>query len=113
VLIDTAGCNPYDQAELDELTAFAEQEDVEPVLALPAGGDSLEAIDMVESFMQLPVKRLLVTRADTTRRFGSVLAAAAAHELSFCNLSNSPSVTKPLMPMNDNVLANLLLKYKD
>jgi len=112
VLIDTTGCNPYDAAELDELTTFASLEGVEPVLTLSAGGDSLEAIDMVEAFMALPIKRLLVTRADTARRFGGVLAAAAAHNLAFCNASSSSSITDPLLPMDETLLAQLLLKYK-
>jgi flagellar biosynthesis protein FlhF len=113
VLIDTAGCNPYDKQEINELAEFSEQgKNIEPVLALPAGGDSLEAIDTVEAFMALPVRRLLVTRADTARRFGGVLAAAAAHGLAFCNASSSSSVTDPLLPLDEVLLAQLLLKYR-
>jgi len=113
VLIDTAGCNPYDKEELAELAAFAAQENIEPVLAMAAGGDSLEAIDTVETFMQLPIKRLLVTRADTARRFGGIVAAAAAHGLSFCNASSSSSITDHLLPIDESLLARLLLKYKN
>jgi flagellar biosynthesis protein FlhF len=112
VLIDTAGCNPYDTAELDELADFADQKGIDPVLALPAGGDSLEAIDHVEAFMALPIKRMLVTRADTARRFGGILAAAAAHNLSFCNVSSSSSIVDPLLPVDEALLAQLLLRYQ-
>ena len=51
VLIDTAGCNPYDKAEMKELKDYA-IDGIEPVLVLPAGGDSLEAIDIAEAFMR-------------------------------------------------------------
>ena len=112
ILVDTAGCNPYDHAEMDEIKAFTAIKTIEPVLVLPAGGDSLEAIDMVESFSAMPIKRLLVTRADTTRRFGGILSAAAAYGLSFCNLSSSSSIIDALQPVDGALLAQLLLKHK-
>jgi flagellar biosynthesis protein FlhF len=112
VLIDTAGCNPYDNAEMNELKAYAKLDDVEPVMVLPAGGDSLEAIDVVESFMALPVERLLVTRTDTAKRFGGILAAAAAHKLAFCHVSSSSSIIDSLQPVDAAGLAGLLLHYK-
>ncbi|MDE3059722.1 MAG: GTPase [Pseudomonadota bacterium] len=112
VLIDTAGCNPYDAGEMKELQSCAVLPGIEPVLVLPAGGDSLEAIDMVEPFMAMPIKRLLVTRSDTARRFGGVLAAAAAHELAFCNVSDSSSIREKLQPVSGALLARLLLKHQ-
>ena len=110
LLIDTAGCNPYDADEMLELKTYASL-GIEPVLAMQAGGDSMEAIDMVEAFVELPIKRLLVTRADTARRFGGVLASAAAHQLSFCNASSSASIIDALNPMDSGLLAQFLLRY--
>jgi flagellar biosynthesis protein FlhF len=112
VLIDTAGCSPYDHNEFDELKAIAKLENIEPILVMPAGGDSLEAIDMVEIFSELPIRRLLVTRADATRRFGGVLAAAAAHGLGFCNISRSASIMDSVHQIEPALLAQMLLKYK-
>lgn len=112
VLIDTAGCNPYDAAELAELKAYAASPGVEPVLALSAGGDSLETMDMVEAFSAIPFARLLVTRADSARRFGGVLVAAASHNLAFCNVSSSSSVVDALPPVDAALLAQLLLRYQ-
>jgi len=113
ILVDTAGCNPYDKAELSELKALAATSGIEPVLVLPAGGDSLETIDSVESFAAMPIKRILITRADTARRFGGILAAAAAHGLSFCNVSGSSSIIDTLQPVDGAFLAQLLLRYKN
>lgn len=112
ILIDTAGCNPYDDAQLEELENFASIDVLEPVLVLPAGGDSQESIDMVEKFAQLPIKKLLVTRADTARRFGGILSAAASAGLAFCNASSSPGVADPLEPIDAGALAQLLLRYQ-
>lgn len=112
VLIDTAGVSPYDEAEFAELKELAKLPDIEPILVLPAGGDSMETIDIVEVFRALPIKRILVTRADATRRFGGILAAAAAHGLGFCNISRSASITDNIQALEPNLLAQMLLKYK-
>ncbi len=113
VLIDTAGCSPYDESEFFELKSIATIPNLEPVMVLPAGGDSMEAIDMVEIFGDLPIRRLLVTKADTTRRFGGILAASIAHGLGFCNISRSASITDSLHMLEPALLAQMLLKYKN
>ncbi|NBX04328.1 MAG: hypothetical protein EBR02_09795 [Alphaproteobacteria bacterium] len=111
LLIDTAGCNPYDADDMAELGAHASL-GIEPILAMQAGGDSMEAIDMAEAFSELPLERLLITRADTARRFGGVLACAAAHRLAFCNTSSSSSITDALAPLDGTRLAQFLLRYQ-
>ncbi len=112
VLIDTAGCNAYENSEMKEISSFATLDGIEPVMVMAAGGDSLEAIDMAEPFAGLPIRRLLVTRADTARRFGGVLAAAAAHGLSFSNISASSSIVDTLQPADAASMAQLLLRYQ-
>lgn len=113
VLIDTAGCNPYAREDVNELKACASLAGIEPVMVMAAGGDSLEAIDMVESFTgALPIERLLITHADMARRFGGVLAAAAAHGLAFSQISGSSSIAEPLQSLDGASLAQLLLKYQ-
>jgi len=112
VIIDTAGCNPYMDSEWEETQSYASVEGIEPVLVLPAGGDSAEAIDMVEIFASLPIKRMLITRADATRRFGGILAAAAAHELSFSHVSTSASMVDSLHALDPALLAQMLLRYQ-
>lgn len=113
VLIDTSGCTPYNQKEFAELKALASIDNVEPVLVMPAGGDSLEAIDMLEIFSEIKIRRLLITKCDAARRFGGILAASLTHGLSFCNISRSASITDTLLALEPNLMAQLLLKYKD
>lgn len=111
-IIDTAGCNPFDHQESLELQEYASLPGIEPVLALPAGGDALEVIDAVETFAMLPIRRLLVTRTDTARRFGGILAAAATHNLALSNTSHSPSIMDTLPAIEPGMLAKLLLRYQ-
>lgn len=112
VLVDTAGCNPYEIEELEELESLATVGGIEPVLVLPAGGDCMEAIDVIETFSAIPIKRMLITRADTARRFGSILASAGMHNLAFANASHSASIIDPLHPADATLLAELLLRYQ-
>lgn len=112
VLIDTAGCNAYSPEQMAELAQLAQLKAIEPILVMAAGGDSLEAIDTVEPFSALPIERLLVTRADTARRFGSVLAVAAAYGFAFGGISASSSIADKLQNADSTYLAELLLQYQ-
>lgn len=112
VLVDTAGANPFDRDEMKEITHISALSAIEPILVLPAGGDSLEAMDIAQAFMTMPIKRLLVTRADTARRFGGIVAAAAAHKLAFSHLSNSSSIIDSIQPLDGATLTQLLLRYQ-
>lgn len=109
VLIDSAGCNPYDAADMEELTGFIATGAFEPVLTLPAGMDAFEAADTARAFAFTAISRLLVTRADSCRRFGSLLAAADARSLAFCHLGDSCRVVGELKTLDAGRLAQLML----
>ena len=109
VLIDTAGCNPYDDAERFDLGHFAEAAQAEPILTLPAGMDAYEAAETARSLALPGVKRLLVTRTDMARRFGSILAAADSRRLSFAGISQSPRPASDIAALSATTLARLLL----
>lgn len=112
ILIDSAGTNPYDAAELKELGEFMGFEDVEPVLATAAGMDTSEAEDITRAFGFLGIRKLLVTRADTARRYGSILSAASAGGLAFCNVSSTSKVIGEFRKMDAAYLAQLLTQYQ-
>lgn len=113
VFIDTAGINPFSDTEMDTLTQLIRVSDAEPVLVLPAGGDAMESADIAACFAQLGVRRLLVTRLDMARRIGSILAAADAGRLMFCNVSITPHVADGLSPINPVSLARLIMPRGD
>ncbi len=109
ITIDTPGTNPYSDTELEELQVHAEAATAEPILVLAAGGDALEAADIAVSFAAVGARRLLVTRLDMARRLGSILAAADAARLSFCDVSITPHVADGLSPINPVALARLMM----
>lgn len=108
VFVDSAGRNPFDPADLAELDALLDAAAIEPVLTLPAGGDPVEAAEITRIFRIRGCRRLVVTRADTTRRIGAALAAAHAG-LAFANWAASPRVADGLPPLTAEALTGLLL----
>ena len=109
IVIDSPGLNPFKQSDLDYLQALIEAADVEPLLVMAAGGDPMEAAEIAEAFASIGATRLFTTRLDTTRRLGSMLAAAEAGQLAFCDVAASPHVASGLAPISALSLARLLL----
>lgn len=107
VLIDTPGANPFNAAEMADLRRFLRVCDVEPVLVLPAGGDAGDAAEIAAAFAACGCRKMIATRIDGARRFGSLLAAASAG-LAFTEASLTPSVAQGLRPMSAAALARLL-----
>ncbi|MDR6772445.1 GTPase [Azospirillum sp. BE72] len=113
VLVDTAGRNPFDAEDMQDLRALLGAGEVEPVLVLPAGLDALEAADMALAFKAVGVRRMLVTRLDMTRRLGSLLAIAARARLSFCDASVSSKVAEGLTALNPLALARMMIPAEE
>ncbi len=109
VLVDTAGRNPFNADDMDDLRALLSAGEVEPVLVLPAGLDALEAADIALAFKALGVRRMLVTRLDMTRRLGSVLAIANRARMAFCDASVSSKVAEGLTALNPLALARMMI----
>lgn len=107
--IDTPGSNPYSPNEIEDLRKFIEIVDAEPVLVLAAGGDATEAAEIAEVFADLGVRRLIVTRIDTTRRLGSLLAAVYAGSLAISEISITPFIAEGLKPVNPVALSRLFM----
>lgn len=111
LIIDSFGANPYDESELSELAPFVYAGDVEPILVISAGGDVHETAETASAFAPLGVRRLLVTRVGSARRFGGLLTAANAAGLAFANISTAASVPHPIERLDSQKLAALLLKH--
>ncbi len=109
VIMDSAGANPYDYQELKDLSEFAGLMGVEPVLVFPAGGDPDEAAEVARAFSFLGVERMLITRMDLARRYGSVLSAAHAAGLAFSYATGTEQVLGECADMTPDKLAGLLL----
>lgn len=109
-IIDTTGTSPYNLTELKSLKNLIMAVDCDPVLVLPAGGDSVEACEIVNIFAGLGVRSLIVTKLDVTRRLGSILSALEAAAMVLHHVSITPFVANGLAPITAAALARLLLE---
>lgn len=109
IFIDSPGLNPFKLTDMEYLTALVEAADVEPILVLAAGSDPVEAAEIGEAFGGAGATRLLATRLDTTRRLGSIMAAADAAPLMFCDVSATPHVANGVTAINAATMARMLM----
>lgn len=112
ILIDTAGFNPFDSADMKELAQLIAAGDIEPVLVLPAGFDSTESGETARVFAALGARRLLPTRLDIARRLGGIASAAHQGGLSFSDAGTAAQVADGLTPLTPRVLANYFMPNK-
>jgi flagellar biosynthesis protein FlhF len=109
LLIDSPGINPYSAGDRRELSSLIAASGAEPVLVLPAGGDSFDTVEMARIFRDLGSSRMIVTRLDMVQRLGSVVAAADALRLGFAEAGTSPDIANGIAAFNPVVLARLIL----
>lgn len=108
VLIDTSGINPFRGQELAAVADLLRVTGAEPILALPAGLESADSIEIVGNFAAIGVRRMLVTRLDMARRLGSILAVADIG-LAFAGVSVSPRIGTGTTALTAAGLARVLL----
>jgi flagellar biosynthesis protein FlhF len=113
VLIDTAGCDPFDPVQAEALRAIALVAEAEVALVLPAGLDPHESADLARAFADLGARHLVPTRLDTARRLGSVLAAAAGAPLALGEGGTGPGAADGLTALSPASLAERLRAAAD
>ena len=99
LLLDTAGCDPFDPAQAEQLLALLRVTEAAPVLVLPAGLDAEEAAETARAFAALGARHLVATRLDGARRLGGVLAAAFAGPLALAEAGTGPGAADGLTPL--------------
>ncbi len=109
VVIDTSGLNPFRGDELARLADMVHAAQAEPVVVLPAGTVPDDAAEMAANLAALGARRLIVTKLDSARRLGSILAAAAAG-LALAGATIAPEIGRPILPLTPTGLARLLLQ---
>lgn len=97
VLVDTAGCNPFDPASVRGLLGLIEGIG-QAVLVQPAGLCPEEAREEARAFQAMGVRHLLPTRLDVARRITGTLAAARVG-LALTEGSSGPDPAAGLAPI--------------
>ena len=109
VLIDTAGINPFDPAQMRLMAELVANAAAAPVMVLAAGQDPLEAMEQAEAFAAMAaVHHLVPTRLDMARRLGGVIAAAHAGGMMLSEAGTGPGATDGLTRLTPALLADWL-----
>ena len=108
VLIDSPGLNPFRPADLGRLPGLIKAGGAEPILVLSGGLGVADCHEIAHTYAALGARRMLITKLDTSRRLGGVLAAAEAG-LAFCDAGIGPNIGQSLCPIGAPGLARLLL----
>jgi flagellar biosynthesis protein FlhF len=109
ILIDTAGMNPFDTADVKVLARLIGAAECEPYLVLPGGIDAEESGEMARVFATIGAHTLIPSRVDITRRLGGLLSAAHHGGMSFAHASNTPKVADGFLSLNPKILSRLLM----
>ncbi len=112
VIVDSAGANPYDFYELKHLAEYAGLIELDPVMVYPAGSDPYEADEVARAFSFIGVEKMIITRTDTARRFGSIFNAAYAAGLKFANMTGSEKILGTFDTCTPETLTQLLMDYQ-
>ena len=109
MLLDTAGCDPFDPAQAEQLLALLRVTEAAPLLILPAGLDPEEAAETARAFAALGARHLLPTRLDGARRLGGVLSAAFAGPLALTEAGTGLGAADGLTPLTPDWLSARLI----
>jgi flagellar biosynthesis protein FlhF len=108
VLIDTAGADPREAAQAEELRGLAATSGADIALVLPSGLDPVEAAELAVAHAECGATSLIVTRLDLANRLGSVIAAAAASRLPLVEAGIGAGAADGLVPFTPSLLAAML-----
>jgi flagellar biosynthesis protein FlhF len=111
VLIDSAGTDPYDDAQTSELKDLAAAADAQVALVLSSGLDPGEAADLAVAYAACGAHWLIATRLDLARRLGGVIAAAAASRLPLIEAGIGPGAADGLIGFTPSLLAEGLTRF--
>ena len=110
ILVDTAGRSPSHKLHLNELRGFVEAVPSREVhLVLSATATRANLMKAIESFAQVGVDRLLVTKIDEAATLGAVVSAAHAAAKPLSYVTHGQSVPDDLREADALTLAKAML----
>ncbi len=114
ILIDTAGRSPSHKLHLNELRSFLEALPKREVhLVLSATATRANLLKAIESFAQVGVDRLVITKMDEAANLGAVVSAAQASSKPLSYVTYGQSVPDDLREADARYLAKAMLGGDD
>lgn len=108
ILIDSAGINPFNETDMGVYQSIISEIDLDPVFLLPSGIDPYEAQEIAQSYLDIGVSKMIMTKLDLTRRYGSLISSAFQGAIQLTNFSDRQEITADLGVFNPLMITRLL-----
>lgn len=108
IIVDTAGKNPYDTEHIDELQEwFSPVDYIEPHLVLSATTKKEDLQTVLQSYTNLQVAGLILTKLDETRAYAGLCQQVVASSLPVSYLCTGQRVPEDFLVASKNFLDTL------
>jgi len=112
ILIDTAGRSHKNSEHLIELNEFIKAAAPDEVhLVLASTTNYKAAMDMIEKFSAIPIKKIIFTKLDEAVNFGLVISVMAKVDKAFSYVTFGQSVPDDIQPADAGKLAGMFLEH--
>ena len=113
ILIDTAGRNSKNRADMVDLVRFLDcGVPVETYLVLSANTKYSDLVDILDNFKDLTPTNLILTKLDETSSFGSMISLLSRCKKGVSYVTTGQNVPEDIMPASPAKLARLLFERR-
>jgi flagellar biosynthesis protein FlhF len=111
VFIDTAGRNFRNKEYVEELTKIIDySEEVETYLVLAVTSKYLDMVDIYNQFSIIPINKLIFTKVDETRFYGSILNLIFNSSIGIGYITNGQNVPDDIIESTPLTIVNLIIE---
>jgi len=111
ILIDTAGRNPKNRPDLEDLGSFLDFGlPVETYLVLSATTKFTDLLDTIRRFKEVNFSKLIFTKLDETENFGSMISALEQIQHSISYVTTGQNVPDDIRPADARSIARLIFE---
>ncbi|MDF2945994.1 MAG: flagellar biosynthesis protein FlhF [Bacillales bacterium] len=111
VFIDTAGRNFRNKEYVEELTKIIDySEEVETYLVLAVTSKYLDMVDIYNQFSIIPINKLIFTKVDETRFYGSILNLIINSSIGIGYITNGQNVPDDIIESTPLTIVNLIIE---
>lgn len=111
IFMDTAGRNYRDGRHIEEMELFLTRAiPTEIYLILSLNGKEKDSKDLVEEFLKLGIKDMILTKFDETSTYGTLLNLVYHYPITLSYIANGQSVPDDLFSLSTDRLVDLLME---
>ncbi len=111
ILIDTIGRGGYDFKNIDQMKKLLDESifPIETHLVLSAVTKASDLNEILKNFDKFDIQRLLFTKLDETKKFGTLLNVAVRTQIPVSYVTNGQNVPEDIDTMTSDMMTSLLM----